>query len=319
MRKLTIVLLLSVYCSLLAVFTGDDCAAQSEKQDGQEETVAARVIEAVTAQMKARVENLENENNAFKDKISAIEAQSAAVNREKDAVFGKIKMITQENTKLKEEVEALQKTALELGSVNKKLAGEKNNLQEKNTQLEKKLKLALEQNKQERNPKPQAKKEYGNKAKGFEPQTVTGRLEEENKGYREDNKKLRGDLKEALSQFANLKKSSERLKKETADMHYNLGVILQGQNKYDDAIREYEKVLDSRPDDVNANFNLAMIYDTVKNRRDEAIEHYRKYLKIGPEASDALEVEERLKELEAENKVWGSPNAKGVKESKGRW
>ena len=320
MRRLIIVLLLfAIYYSLSAVFAGEARAAESEKRKSGEDTSAARVIEAANERLLTRVESLADENSAFRDKIAALEGERTGANRDRDVIFGKIKIVTQENAKLKEEVGYLQSGIVDLDNANKRLAEEKNNIQERNTQLEKELEAARELKPQVSAPEPEAKKRYGNKVKGIEPRAVIDRLEEEKKGYIEENKKLRNDLKEALSGFAGMKRASARLKREAADMHYNLGVILQGQNKYDEAIREYEKVLESRPDDAAANFNLALIYDAAKNKRDEAIEHYRKYLKIGPEAEDALKVKERLNELEAENKVWGEPGAKGIRENKGRW
>jgi len=48
------------------------------------------------------------------------------------------------------------------------------------------------------------------------------------------------------------------------------------------------------PDDADAHYNLALIYDKGKNNRAEAIEQYKTYLKINPDATDALKVKERL-------------------------
>jgi len=109
------------------------------------------------------------------------------------------------------------------------------------------------------------------------------------------------------------------LEKETGDMHYNLAVIFQSQNKFDEAIREYEKVLETKPDDADANFNLALIYDSVKNDRDKAIQHYEEYLGINPNGETAAKIKERITQLGLENKIWGDPGAKNVKEKKGRW
>ena len=67
--------------------------------------------------------------------------------------------------------------------------------------------------------------------------------------------------------------------------------------------------------------NLGLIYDTVKNDREQALDHYNKYLYIDPDADDAPKVNERIRALGAEQKIWGEPGAKGIgdKESLGRW
>jgi len=131
---------------------------------------------------------------------------------------------------------------------------------------------------------------------------------------------LRKKLIEARLELMELKDKDEGLKEGTANMHYNLGAVLQAQNKYDAAIREFELDLNVNPDDADAYYNLALIYDKGKNNRQEAIDHYNMYLKINPDATDALQVKERLTDLETQKKIWGNPDAMdiGEKQTLGR-
>ncbi len=112
-----------------------------------------------------------------------------------------------------------------------------------------------------------------------------------------------------------------KLKKESADMHYNLGVILQKDNKLDEAIQEYTKALELNAQDAGAHYNLGLIFSIYKNNRDKAIEHYRKYLELSPDEPDAQIVKVKLTQLESEQQVWGDSQAKslGEKEKLGRW
>ena len=135
----------------------------------------------------------------------------------------------------------------------------------------------------------------------------------------EDNIKIQRNFDNALSELSRANEDLNRLKRESADMHYNLGVIFQDAAKWKEAIMEYEKVLEIKPDDADTHFNLALIYDTLKNNRTKAIYHYEKYLKIKPDAGDALKVKGYITNLNNEDVVWGEPERKNIREKLGRW
>lgn len=102
------------------------------------------------------------------------------------------------------------------------------------------------------------------------------------------------------------------LKRENADLHYNLGVALQEQKRYDEAAKEFLLALRGNPADKDAHFNLAVLYDRAGNDRRLALSHYYEYLRLAPDAADAVRVRERLSVLELEQKVWGQPYAAGL-------
>ena len=104
----------------------------------------------------------------------------------------------------------------------------------------------------------------------------------------------------------------QALKRENADLHYNLGVVFQEQKRYDAAAREFGLAVKANPGDRDAHFNLALVYDRGQNNRSAAILHYREYLRLAPDEADAAKVRERLAVLEAEQKVWGQPFAAGL-------
>lgn len=129
--------------------------------------------------------------------------------------------------------------------------------------------------------------------------------------------KLRKKLVDAEMELVATKNKDENLKQEVANMHYNLGVIFQGQGKYEAAIKEFKSDLTLNPGDADACYNLALIYDRVKNERARAIDHYKMYLRIRPFAADTLKVKERLTQLGAEQKIWGNPAAENINEKQG--
>jgi len=143
-------------------------------------------------------------------------------------------------------------------------------------------------------------------------------LQVEREGYIERKKALDSQLKKALTDFDKNSAELKRLKSETALMHYNLGVIFQKANKWQDAIREYSKVLEIMPNDADTNFNLALIYEMTKNDRDKAVYYYQKYLEANPTAEDTKKVKEHITNMNAEDRVWGEPRLGGIKEKTGR-
>lgn len=126
--------------------------------------------------------------------------------------------------------------------------------------------------------------------------------------------KFQAKVKEILSEFAKANSKVVYWKREVADMHYNLGVIFQKERNWDQAISEYTRVLALKPEDADTHYNLALIYDSVKNERDKAIFHYKKYLNIKPTADDVSKVKEYVVRLEAEKGVWGEPYLKAMYE-----
>jgi tetratricopeptide (TPR) repeat protein len=112
---------------------------------------------------------------------------------------------------------------------------------------------------------------------------------------------LKKDLDRTLTELSRQNRERSKLRSETATMHYNLAVILTDQRNYPAAIREYEKVLETRPDDADAHYNLAIIYDDYLKNNEKALEHYRQYIKIVPNAPEAQHVRQWMKDKEYEN------------------
>ncbi|MCC5657103.1 tetratricopeptide repeat protein [Nostoc sp. XA010] len=52
------------------------------------------------------------------------------------------------------------------------------------------------------------------------------------------------------------------LQPDLVEAHYNLGVVLQQQGKWEEAIACYQKALEFNPQHQEANMNLAQIYQT---------------------------------------------------------
>ena len=90
------------------------------------------------------------------------------------------------------------------------------------------------------------------------------------------------------------------LYKERGLYHYNLGVAYSRAKLYDEAIRAYEKSLDFQPDNADANYNLGLLYNNVKGQPVKAVQYYRKYLELKPDAQDRQEIEDWIGGLKVE-------------------
>lgn len=70
------------------------------------------------------------------------------------------------------------------------------------------------------------------------------------------------------------------------EAHYNLGVAYHETSRYLDAVREYEAVLRSDPEHVNALNNLGLVYSVI-GEKDRAIELFNRVLAIEPSNAKA--------------------------------
>lgn len=89
----------------------------------------------------------------------------------------------------------------------------------------------------------------------------------------------------------------KRIKLERAVYNYNLGVAYTQAKTYDEAIAAYRKSLEFNPANPEAHYNLAIIYDRIQQDPENALRHYRQYLKLKPDAEDKDEVLSKIEDL----------------------
>lgn len=86
----------------------------------------------------------------------------------------------------------------------------------------------------------------------------------------------------------------ERLLKEVADTHYNMGVLFTKKDDYTRAVKEFHKVVELRPADADALYNLGVIYAEHLPDRERATTYFRRYLQLNPSAKDASWVKQYI-------------------------
>jgi tetratricopeptide (TPR) repeat protein len=80
--------------------------------------------------------------------------------------------------------------------------------------------------------------------------------------------------------FAEIARQNKVLIRQTASMHYNLGVFYSKQKEYTRATNEFEKALELTPDDAYVHFNLGYIFAEYLLDRAKAVDHFRQYLRL---------------------------------------
>lgn len=109
-----------------------------------------------------------------------------------------------------------------------------------------------------------------------------------------ENSKMRGIARTVPGDVNKMAREHERLIKENADMHYNLGVLFGNNKDYSRSATEFRKVVELRPDDADAYYNLGVIYAEHLPDKEKAIAIFRKYLTLNPGSKDSGWVKEYI-------------------------
>jgi tetratricopeptide (TPR) repeat protein len=99
------------------------------------------------------------------------------------------------------------------------------------------------------------------------------------------------ELEDVKKQFEVFKARSGKLPEENALLHYNLSVLYAQNQDYTRAIQELEKVIELKPNDGEAYYNMGVIYGEYLNNRKKSVGYFKKYLALSPNDPDA----ERIK------------------------
>jgi len=111
----------------------------------------------------------------------------------------------------------------------------------------------------------------------------------------EENRSLRARFETANRQLLDVAREKDKAIKETADMHYNLGVFYIDQKNFERATVEFEKAVEWRPEDALSHYNLGLIYSEHLRDEEKAITNFQRYLDLQPEAKDRNYVEGLMK------------------------
>lgn len=232
---------------------------------------------------KTRANELENSMEKIKQEYASLEKDNAELRTQNLGVKAQLKKLTlayEAAVKDKKNLEKLLAKERDISPINKleedmtKLQKAYDNLsgavQEKEKEIDKiiaknsKIQEALDKTKDELN-------------------FTREKLDKLTKNYADAVKKnrlLEQKNIEMPGKFTEIARQNKALIKETANMHYNLGVFYTKNKEYTRAIAEFEKAIELTPDDAYAHFNLGYIYAEYISNRNKAIEQFRKFLRL---------------------------------------
>ena len=100
------------------------------------------------------------------------------------------------------------------------------------------------------------------------------------------------------NELGSLMEENAILRKDTIKLHYNLANLFFEQGKYDLAAAEYKRVADLMPQDAATHYNLAFVSAEYLNDYKTAITHYKKYVRLEPQAEDVTFVKNQILQLQ---------------------
>ncbi len=242
----------------------------------------------VTQNLRNELEGLRQEKTTFQQKAQSGEVQVQELSTELSTLKEDKTIAVQKHEELKHQVESAENM---LENQNKKILDLEKRLKDADEKIRRHKKASDNLEKQTRSARsnPAMTAEY---VKLVESQWLTAETKTQ---------ELKSDLDKSLAELSSYNMDRQKMRSETATMHYNLAVILTNQQNYEAAIREYLKVLELRPDDAESHYNLGIIYDDYSKNHEKAIEHYRQFVRVSPDSPETNKVKMWLKEKEVNN------------------
>lgn len=231
-------------------------ALEASKKLGEERNRLQRQVEVLNEQNALASQKTDTEVSGYKQKIAELEGKQSQLAQEQDNLKSIIR-------KMEVEYKMLPETKKEIS----RLQDEKKELQRKFGQMESKLKRMDEQ----MIDKDAQVEVHRKQIKDLKRQLESAMAK---------NKQLEKQSEQMPSRFAEIARENKLLIKETALMHYNLGVFYTKNKEYSRAIAEFEKTIELDPQDAYAHYNAGLIYAENLVNRPKALEHFRKFLSL---------------------------------------
>jgi len=156
-----------------------------------------------------------------------------------------------------------------------------NEIESKRKEIERTLRNANNEIKELKSVKQRTEKSFDKIEGRF------GSLQEKYAKLLAENKEMRFRDKHLPRDVTIMAKEHQRLIRNLADTHYNMGVLFSEKDDFVRAVKEYKKVIELRPNDTDALYNLGLIYAEHLPDRTQSMEYFNRYLQISPGSRDA--------------------------------
>ncbi|MDD5194270.1 MAG: tetratricopeptide repeat protein [Candidatus Omnitrophica bacterium] len=232
----------------------------------------------------AKREEVLKQNSAFKQQIKALGLIKKQLSKEKEQLQAALEEqkagsavagLERQNADLAQRLDLAQKEVERLKS---NQAGSLRSAQDEITRLKTGQQSNLNQAQNEINKLRESEAKLKEKIEDLEL-----REKELTKKYAEAVKKTQTFEKKVArdpAKFTEIARQNKSLIRNTATMHYNMGVFYLKQKEYSRAVAEFEKAVELTPDDAYSHFNLGYIYAEYLVNRAKAVEHFRQYLRL---------------------------------------
>ena len=256
----------------------------------KENAILQAQIEEAKGGFRNREDELAKERQALEQRIAELEDRSNSLARTMEEYTPeRIDQLNEDRNRLEQETRGFAKRILEY--------------ENRITELKQQMK-PLELDREELHKLRKESKELYKRVRYIDKlESRQEQLLKENAEYRERLEVLKAKFRDSVPGIAKASRISQKMMRENADMHYNLGTIFLHNKQYREAIQEYERVLELRPNDPETHYNLGVLYDDYLKDREKALHHYQKYMAINPRAPDAKKIESYILSLELEHKI----------------
>jgi len=240
-------------------------------------------------EMKVSFNDAAEQSKASLDEKERLEGELKSLNANLDNLKRHVAQLTEDQNSLNAQLtEARAGEATKVKKIRKKVKDEMSHLREQLAQLTK-------ENKELKRDGQEAQKSVRlleNTNLGLEQEidlvkADLAAMEEHYTKIQKENRYLAEETSEFPKKFADIARHNRKLIKETSDIHYNLGVSYIKNKEYKRAVREFEKVLELKPDDPFANYNMGYLYAEHIVDRPTAIKYFQNYLANATDAKDA--------------------------------
>lgn len=256
----------------------------------------------------AQKEKLLSENQRLKAEAAEILQSFEGLKQSYQDLLAKQEEAQKENAQLRDlltkqvqatpEYQLLDREAKRLREENEKL-GQTINL------MEGKLRLALDRIKKDQ------EREISMLRQVRGQKQMLDEVRAQNEALTKTNQELNGLIKQAPGRIKDMAAQNRSLLKETAEMHYNMGVFFTQNKQFPQAEREYVRALDFDPNNLKVHYNLGYLYAEDLDRHDKAMFHLEKYLQIDPNSKES----ESIRSYIATRQTWNGGAATGKKQS----
>lgn len=240
----------------------------------------------ITQNLRGRLDEILKERESYQNQLKQSQEEAARLSREAEGAKQNVQSLEELNRNLTSSESSLKVQSQKAGELEQKWEEAQAALEkqrEKSAGLEKQLEAV--------------------KTDATQNSQYAKLLEAEWLSSLAQTKDLQAGLDKTMSELSQNNQDKGRLERDVATMHYNLAVMMTDQKNFEAAVREYKKVLELKPHDADAHYNLGVIYDEEFKDNVHAIEHYKAYLKAAPNTTEAAKVARWVQDKELNEKM----------------